>query len=751
MSRLHTFRSPTLAAVLALTIAVPTGTGLGAQAQPATLTPPPPGTNADVGWPRHTTLPSGAADVYQPQVASWDGQKHMVAWAAVAYTPTGAKEPALGTIKLETDTQVSLDDRLVGFAPFRVTEYNFAKLSPAQAKTLASEVAQLPPHERVLDLDRVLAYARKSPLNAKNLDGIKADPPKVFSSTTPAILVGIDGPPVWSAVKGLDLQYAVNTNWDLFEHTATQTLYLRHESSWLQAPAVGGPWTAVAQLPPSFSKLPADDNWKEVKAAVPGKKLTAKTTPQVFSITEPAELILLAGPPSYLAVPGTPSLLWVNNTESDLFRMGKTGDFYYLVAGRWFKAAALTGPWTFATPTLPAEFKSIPEEHPRSRVLASIPGTEQATEAVLLAAIPRTARVSRKELKAPDVVIQGEPQLKPIEGTNGVQQVVNTDKDILKVGDLYYMCFQAVWFMSKTATGPWEVASSVPKEIYTIPASSPEHHVTYVTVVEDDDDDEWVTFAYVAAYTGLMIGWGCAVWGTGWYYPPYIYGGIYYPYGPTYGFGAWYNPYTGFYGRGAGVYGPYGGMGMGAAYNPRTGTYARGASAYGPYGSRSAAQAWNPRTGTYAQTRQGSNVYGNWGSSYVQRGDNWAQTAHKTNYATGSRTSGVRTGDGGGAVTRSGQAGRTTVGRTESGDIYAGHDGNVYRKGDDGNWQQHGNSGWSNTTRQPNQVDRDSAARVQGNQRAADRSSWERSGSTRSGAGSYRGGGGARGGGGRRR
>jgi hypothetical protein len=307
-----------------------------------------------------------------------------------------------------------------------------------------------------------------------------------------------------------------------------------------------------------------------------------------------------------------------------------------------------------------------------------------------------------------------------------------------------------VWFMSKSATGPWEVASSVPKEIYTIPASSPEHHVTYVTVVEDDDDDEWVTFAYVAAYTGLMIGWGCAVWGTGWYYPPYIYGGIYYPYGPTYGFGAWYNPYTGFYGRGAGVYGPYGGMGMGAAYNPRTGTYARGASAYGPYGSRSAAQAWNPRTGTYGQTRQGSNVYGNWGSSYVQRGDNWAQTAHKTNYATGSRTSGVRTSDGGGAVSRTGQAGRTTVGRTDSGDIYAGHDGNVYRKGDDGNWQQHGDSGWSSTNRQPNQVDRDSAARVQGNQRAADRSSWERSGSTRSGAGSYRGGG-ARGGGGRRR
>ena len=58
---------------------------------------------------------------------------------------------------------------------------------------------------------------------------------------------------------------------------------------------------------------------------------------------------------------------------------------------------------------------------------------------------------------------------------------MNTDKDVFKVGDLYYMCFQGVWFMGKSATGPWNVASTVPAEIYKIPISSPAHHVTYVT------------------------------------------------------------------------------------------------------------------------------------------------------------------------------------------------------------------------------------------------------------------------------
>jgi uncharacterized membrane protein YgcG len=314
------------------------------------------------------------------------------------------------------------------------------------------------------------------------------------------------------------------------------------------------------------------------------------------------------------------------------------------------------------------------------------------------------------------------------------------------------MCFQAVWFVSRTPTGPWEVARSVPGEIYTIPASSPISHVTYVTVEDHDPADDWVDFAYAAGYTGMMIAWGTAVWGTGWYYPPYTwYGGVYpgyYGYARTYGSNAWYNPWTGRYGRGGAVYGPYGGAGAGAVYNPRTGTYARGAAAYGPYGGRAVAQAWNPRTGTYGQTRQGGNVYGNWGSSYVQRGDDWARTSHFTNYQTGATTRTIR-GDQGAAATRVGTTGRTSVGVGAGGDVYAGHDGNVYRRSDTGSWQQWNNGGWSQAQRpaQSSQLQRDFSARTQGAQRTSDFSSFQRSPSMGR-AGSFAGGGGFRGGGG---
>jgi hypothetical protein len=751
-----------------------TKTGTAGGATPAPI---------DGGWPRVYSLSSGGSIlVYQPQVASWDNQTNLVAFSAVSYRDTAAAKPVLGTIRIEAETRVALSERLANFHKMKIAEANFQSLSKEAVKEIVATLDKVvPDDDQVIALDRVLANLDKSQIVSKNVEGIKADPPNIFFSKTAAVIVNLDGEPIWSPIKENDLKYAVNTNWDLFQHVPTSMYYLRNGSSWLKATDVKGQWSPAGALPESFKKLPNEENWKEVKASLPGTKATA--IPKVFVSFTPAELILLKGEPSYLLVNGT-TLLWVSNTDSDVFRNGKTGPVYYLVAGRWFSAPDFTGPWTFATPSLPADFKKIPLEHDRSRVLASVPGTDQAAEAVLLAQIPQTARVNKKETKAPDIAYQGDAQFAPIEKTT-VQRAVNTDKDVFKVGDLYYMCYQGVWFSGKAATGPWEVAESVPEQIYQIPPSSPSHHVTYVTV-EDDDDDDWVVYAAAAGYTGMMVAWGCTVWGTGWYYPPYWgYGGYYpyyYPHFPTYGYSAWYNPWTGAYGRSAAVYGPYGGAGVGARYNPRTGTYARGAAAYGPYGARGVAQAYNPRTGTYAATRQGSNVYGSWGSTAVQRGDDWAKTNRYTNRQTGNTTRTIRT-DEGSAVTRRG-AGGGAVGVGDGGNVYAGKDGNVYRR-DNGSWQKYDNGGWSNTDRQPgetrptdrsadrattrqqpttgqtsttdrstiDQLNRDSAARGEGTQRTGDYGNY-RSGSTSTrSTGSYRGGGGARagGGGGRRR
>ena len=752
----------------------------------------------DRGWPRGYSLPSEAQIlIYQPQIASWVDQKHLVAYAAVSHIAKGEQKPKLGTLKVEGETSVSLERRLVKLSTFKITEANFQELSKEQTREIVAEVEKaIPADDRIIALDRVLSNFDKSQIIPKNVKNLNTEPPKIFLTQTPAILVSFDGEPIWSPIKDNELKFAVNTNWDVFQHGPTSIYYLRNEASWLKATDLNGPWSYANKLPDSFNKLPADDNWKDVRANLPAKN--AGAVPSVYTSTEPAELIVIDGKPKFVPVPAT-RLLWVSNTESDLFAMGPDGPLFYLVAGRWFRAPNFNGNWVFATPSLPEDFLRISLEHPRSRVLASVPGTQQAAEAVLLASVPQIARVNKKELQAPEVNYQGDPQYQPIDGTQ-LQRAVNTDKDIIKFGDMYYMCYQGIWFQATTAKGPWTIATSVPKEIYQIPANSPAHNVTYVTVEQDDDDDDdWVTYAAYGGYTGLMIGWGCTMWGTGWYYPPYYwYGGyypIYYPYWRTYGYGAWYNPYTGVYGTAGRIYGPYGGVGFGARYNPSTGTYARGAFAYGPYGARGAAQAWNPRTGTYAQTRQGAGVYGSWGSTYVQRGDDWASTKRFTNRATGNTTR-VTRGDQGGMIRRKGEGGTGGIG-VRGDNVYAGRDGNVYRRDGDGNWSKWDNGNWNQVdrpdrvnpqredmlndrardqqrrdtargertgdrtgdrTNQPAQrnrmdsgtyrnLERDRGARSEGTRRTSDYGNYSRG---RSGGGSYRGGGGggSRGGGG---
>ncbi len=127
-------------------------------------------------------------------------------------------------------------------------------------------------------LDRVLARLDKSQIMPKNVEGVKADPPAIFYSTSPAVLVNLDGDPVWSPIKKNDLRFAVNTNWDLFEHKPTQhVLPPRTTTAGSARRDVNGPVEsrrqAAGQLQPSCRPT---TNWNEVKAALPGRTLASR-------------------------------------------------------------------------------------------------------------------------------------------------------------------------------------------------------------------------------------------------------------------------------------------------------------------------------------------------------------------------------------------------------------------------------------------------------------------------------------------
>jgi hypothetical protein len=659
----------------------------------------------DPGWPRELSNPTAKLVYYQPQIDDWTDYRQLSARMAVSLTPIGG-QATVGVVSLLAQTDADMDTRTVVLTNLQITRTHFPSLDAGTAERMDQLVRTfLPKTSSVqISVDRVLASLEASkPLSAPGA-AVKNDPPKILVSKGTAILLLVEGKPVQAPIEKTKLEFVVNTNWDLFFDKSTSKYYLLNDKQWLSASRLEGPWTVIRTLPQDMSKLPDNPNWADVKKVIPPPPGTGIAVPAVFFSSTPAELITFQGEPRYTKIPGT-DLVLATNTESDLFVHSRENQFYFLVAGRWFRAKSLDGPWSYATSDLPVDFARIPPNSSRSRVLASVPGTEEAKDAVLLAQVPNTAVVNRAQAEAQvKVQYEGKPQFQPIEGTS-LTYASNTQDKIIKVGDLYYLCFQAVWFVSTSPQGPWKTADSVPKEIYAIPPSSPVYNVTYVTQTKVSDTE--VESSQTAGYLGMFI-IGAAVgatvaYGSGYYYPPYYYWGphpypIYHPYPVTYGVGAVYNPHTGSYGYARGAYGPYGGAGGAAWYNPSTGTYGRAATAYGPYGSRTAASGYNPYTGAHGTTRQGSNAYSQWGSSAVTRGNDWAAGGHVTT-SQGTRAR-YQTSEGGRVVAGSGYRGSGYVGQSGSGDIYAGKDGNAYKKDTSGNWHKYENGNW-NTVEHP--------------------------------------------------
>jgi hypothetical protein len=187
------------------------------------------------------------------------------------------------------------------------------------------------------------------------------------------------------------------------------------------------------------------------------------------------------------------------------------------------------------------------------------------------------------------------------------------------------------------------VATAVPAVIYSIPPSSPVHYVTYVRVYSSTPSTVFV--GYTSGYYGTVMSTdGVVVYGTGYPYPVYV-GTYWYP--PpyyTYGYGAGFA--TGFFigfAFSGGWHSPccYGGGGVHISHHTNINV---------------------------------NNSYNRWGG--------------KSTSVSGP----------GGRNVKATQVGQTTLAKgSGSNNVYAGRDGNVYRRDDSGNWQQHGGKGegWS--------------------------------------------------------
>lgn len=509
-------------------------------------------------WPRDIETKVAKVTLYQPQPESFSGDK-LSGRAAVAITPT-SEAPIFGAVWITARVSTDRTARTINLVDAKVTSVKFPQTLDS-ANLMKFKVlleTEIVKWDLQISLDDLLATLELNEREKDLNDNFKTEAPEIIISAQPAILVNIDGEPKMAKIEGSSLERVMNLPYFMVRNTDGK-FYLNANENWYSAGAVMGEWKVITSPPKEVKK-----QQEKLAKTPPADPDTAKPkAPAAIVVrTTPAELIVTEGDAAFTPIQGT-ELLYVKNTGGNIFMNISSQDYFILLSGRWYSAKSMKGPWNFvAADKLPADFAKIPEGSEKDGVLASVAGTPAAKEALLDAQVPQTAAIDRKTATV-IVKYDGEPKFEKIEGTT-MAYAVNTQSSVILSDKKYYVCENAVWFTGSTPSGPWVVATEVPKDVQKIPPTSPVYNVKYVYIYDSTPDVVYV--GYTPGYMGCYAYGPTIVYGTGYYYNPW-YGPYYYPRPVTYGMGMSYNPYMG-WSVGISIHVGYGGFYGPPMYHP---------------------------------------------------------------------------------------------------------------------------------------------------------------------------------------
>ena len=651
---------------------------------PSTYAPPQYGGAGPTQWPVRLDTPSGLIAIYQPQPESLVNDR-LTARAAVSLTPPGAQDPVFGAMWMNARVFTDRDSRTVTIQDAQIQRVRFPDSSDAQQQQFQQIIEQQIPRMNVTfsldELSTSLDVAQKEQVAA---DQLQTTPPKIIYTNVPSTLVVIDGQPQLQQVQQTRVMRVVNTPFVILFDMDGKRYFLKAGDLWFTGADATGPWSQAAGVPLTISDAAAKLTPAVSQPNPPAQSAVPQPLPrQVIVATEPTELISTDGEPKFTPLPGN-DLLYVSNTQSDLFMEVATQEYFVLLSGRWYHARSLAGPWQYiSSDQLPRPFAAIPQSSPKGHVLASVAGTMEAKDAVLDASIPQTAVVRRDVPPDFTVNYDGPPQFQSVQEMP-VQYAVNSPEPVLLVDQRYYLCHQAVWYESGVATGPWSVCVAVPKVIYTLPPSCPVYNVRYCYVYGYTPDV--VYCGYLPGYTGCYVFGSTVVYGTGYYYP-YWYRTAYYPRPWTFGCGARYDIVVSAWGCGAG----YGWDDRWIVRDRFEHNWwgPRGYVGYRDLPRLHDSRPIEARNVQVQKTVVNLNIYNR--TENVKRVVNVNrkfESVRNENIKNDNRTN-IREANRGGY---SPPTGRTPS--TYENNVYAGHDGQVYRRTNDG-WEQRSRQGWT--------------------------------------------------------
>ncbi|MBZ5856361.1 hypothetical protein [Flavihumibacter profundi] len=496
-------------------------------------------------WPATITLENGQqVKLYSPQPNSFTNDR-LVFRSAISITRAGSSEPVFGMVWANAQTRSRSGSDNLDLSSISVTDIRFpADISESYSKDIKAAIESAIPERELHVSKKQVQNDLKLEQEKQNLDqSFSNKAPKVIYRNHPAILVLIDGDPVWQKNEAWGVEVLANSPGTLIKNDDGQ-YYLYGASHWYRAKQLTGPYNYVDKIPANLSRieenLPKSTGKDQSQFIQDGDYTANMPVSEIIVSMEPAELIQSDGEAAFNPITNT-NLLYVENSPNDIFMDIESQQYYILLAGRWYTSRALSGNWThISADKLPPDFSRIPPGSAKDNVLSSVAGTPAAKNAILDAQVPQTAKVNRNSAKA-SVNYDGTPEFENISGTQ-LAYARNTASTVIRYKGQYFLVDNGIWFRSFSPSGPWIASSYRPEGVDLIPPTYPVYNVKYVYIY--DVTPQFIYVGYTPGYLNTFIYGPTIVFGTGYYYRPW-HRHYYYPRPFTWGFNMQYTPWTG--------------------------------------------------------------------------------------------------------------------------------------------------------------------------------------------------------------
>jgi len=267
--------------------------------------------------------------------------------------------------------------------------------------------------------------------------------------------------------------------------------YMNYNGDWYRASSYNGPWifvtyrsvpTAVYSVPGRYRR-----NWSDYR----DRHYMWTSSGDRFRYGRSGVGISLRigdryrGPslgfydePTMIRVPGT-YVYYTQDSDNDVYRYG---NYWYMnYNGDWYRAGSYNGPWVFVGyRSVPRDVYSVPTQYRRRWSdfrdqhydwnSSSGYGDNVYYRSTATTSPSIMLRIGSR-YNGPSIQFNGEPDVVAVPGVSGVYYVQDSDTDIYRYGNNWYMNYNGDWYRAASYDGPWIFVGyrSVPRNVYSVP------------------------------------------------------------------------------------------------------------------------------------------------------------------------------------------------------------------------------------------------------------------------------------------